>query len=292
MRRYALTVLLLSIAFLLSSCSREGLLVVSDQYWYQGALEGEAIKSGIVNAGKRAGLSVRVAVVTHAADSGSKLSAELHHSSAQIVILSPLYSADAEKLAREFPKRRIVAFGAGSASPKQRPGNLVLLVSDPGAIFRKAGERAAKELDSLPDHSKQVAAVFPTGDAGDKALAAFSSGLDTGMNQHPLSTIRVSGAIDETALRRFMDDSRAKNTGLYLLAAPVLNAYAVGLLKDSTTPIITEGWVYGSTYSDKVLFSIDKDIPAALMKVVETMGRPADNEIRIPWDLVTAPTNS
>ncbi len=290
MRLYALPVFFLSIAFLLSSCSREGLLVVTDQYWDQGVLAGEGVKSRIMDAGRRAGLSVRVAVVPHAANTGSKLAAELRGSSAQIVVLSPLYSADADHLAREFPNKRIVAFESGSSTP--RPENLVLLISDPGTVFRKAGERAAKQLDSLAGGSVQVAAVFPHGGAGDKALDAFSAGLESGSVHYPLSTIRVGGAVDETALRRFIEDSRAKNTGLYLLAAPQLNGYAVQLLKDSKAPIVTEDWIYGSTYSDKVLFSINKDIPSALMKVVETMGRPADNEIRIPWDLVAAPTNS
>jgi hypothetical protein len=166
----------------------------------------------------------------------------------------------------------------------------VQLTSDPGPAFVLAGKRLADYLGRQAKGSEviRVAAIFSDDSQGTAAYVGFSKGIEGGEIKPDLLILRVGATRDRGRVRQFIDDARAKNVSAYVLAAPALNAFTVDLLKDNSIPIVTEDWVYGSTYSSKVLFSLDQDIPSALMKVVETMGRAADNEIRIPWDLVSA----
>ena len=292
MRRCGLTLILLILALMATSCSRRDLLIVTDQYWQAATLENGGVAAGLARQGSERGVSIQTVVVPYTPSNTAKLAAEVRTHPARLILLSPLYSIDAAGLANELPDRHFAAFSteAQSSGVRANVPNLVYLISDPGPVFTLAGKRLEGYLGRQSNGSEvvRVAAIFSDDSSGTAASVGFVKGIEGEVTKPDLLTLRVAGNADRGRVRQFIDDARAKNVSAYVLAAPALNSYAVELLKDSSTPIVTEDWIYGSTYSNKVLFSVDQDIPSALMKVVETMGRAADNEIRIPWDLVSA----
>lgn len=293
MARVALVALALA-AFLLASCSRQTLLIVTDQYWKASTLDGSRMSRGLKHLSETRAVRVNTKVVDYGSSLMEKLVGVVEGTSGSYVLLSPLYSYYAPALAAHFGDRRFIAFSRPPSPP--RPSNISYLVSDPGGAFSAAAKRISKHLaatgQSARQSNQEIVGVFSDSASGQQALAAFRRGLDSASSQASLSVIQVRGSADRSRLRSFVESSRGKGVGAYLLAAPSLDAYALNLLQNSTVPIVTLDWRYGATYSDKVLFSIDEDIPAALMKLLEPMGRPADKEIRIPWDIVAGAKGS
>lgn len=272
----------------LTACSHQDLLFISDQYWQATVLDSSRFKDGLANLSSARGVRAKTIVVPYTSADSAKLVGAIGENEGATVVLSPLYSPEAETLAAQFPDRRIVVFSA-TVPTKVRLSNVVYLVSDPTAVFKSAAKRVSERLSvrNSGGDVPAVAGVFSDDSEGRRAMSGFRAGLETASVRPELYAIQVSGEADRSRLRSFLDDSAVRNVGIYLLAAPALNAYAVELLKNNASPIVTENWNFGATYSGKVIFSLDKDIPSALMKVVETMGRPSDNEIRIPWSIVT-----
>lgn len=293
MRRYALFAVLLCVVVLLSACSGPNLLIITDPYWYAGEVRAGRFAAQLARLSKERKVQITTVVVPYTPTDPGKLIAAIEKNRGYFILLSPLFSNGVRSPAARFADRLFIAFSS-SLRRKGALVNLITLIPGPTSIFRKAGERVAEYLRDhrTPKGVERVAAVFPGDAEGRVALSSFTSGIERGSYRPELSTIYVNGDSDRGRLRRFIDDVRARHVALYVLAAPAFNAYAFELLKDSTTPVVTENWRYGATYSGKVLFSLDQDIPLALMKVVETMHPPADNEIRIPWELVTAADNS
>lgn len=291
MRRYALPALLLGTVVLLSACGRASVLILTDQYWQASQLDSPPVEAALARAAREQHVRISTVVVPYGQAGPASLIEALKHHNEPTVLLSPLYSSEASTVAANFTHRRFIYFSSpGHTTP--HPANLVGAVSDPGPAFRRAGERVghyleAKNRGSL-EGTLRVAAVFSDGSDGQRELAEFHSGLESGKVRPALSVIQVNGTEDRSRVLHFLREEQADNAAVFVLAAPSLNAYAIEVLNESTTPIVTENWNYGATFSNKILFSIDKDIGSLLMKIVETMGRPADKEIRVPWDIVSA----
>lgn len=289
MRRRSPLLALAALSLLLSSCSSRSLLILTDQYWKAAVLQSPSFERGM-RAVRKKGFRVKSATVAYSTSATKKLAADVRKSGSSMILLSPLFSGDAPVLAREFADRRFYAFGSASGqSPATEPANLVRLVPDIAPAFTRAARRIERYLaGKTPGGRIEIAALFSQSARGRRALSAFRSAIRSSSSPPLLSVLQLGSGADRGRLSQFLQDAQAKGVALYLLADPGLNAEAVTILKDDKTPIVTENWFYGSTYSNKVLFSIDEDIPSAIMKILETMGTPADKEIRVPWDIVAA----
>jgi len=266
-------------ALALTSCSRSSVLILTDPYWNAAVLNQNATFKAVERSASESGivLSVRETSLDPKDVAGiQKLIAKLR---ATNVILSPLLSSAAVSVARSVPKKRIAAFLPEAADA---PDNLVSIVSLPAAAFREAGVLASQFGGSPTGREGRVVALFSDDPASIEEETAFRAGYDSTATS---LTILTANNGDRTRLRSELTDQTAGKVGLYVLAAPGLNSFAFDVLKTDHAPIMTENWIGGALYSDKVVYSIDEDIVRALRKTVERMTRGADKDIGVLWNV-------
>ncbi|HUX21351.1 MAG TPA: hypothetical protein VMW69_08925, partial [Spirochaetia bacterium] len=92
MRRCGLTLILLILALMATSCSRRDLLIVTDQYWQAATLENGGVAAGLARQGSERGVSIQTVVVPYTPSNTAKLAAEVRTHPARLILLSPLYS--------------------------------------------------------------------------------------------------------------------------------------------------------------------------------------------------------
>lgn len=284
MLRFAAVPLAMAAVAVLASCSERQVLVVADPYWTAAWLSASGAEKALSSYAAQSGATLTVKNVSYAANDPSGITAAIAQSKAELVILSPLLSPMAGAVARAFPEKRIVRFGM---TPQPEPSNIVTLTPEPDTAFREAGAAAANYAAKAARGAQRggtVVALFSNDAVGNVEARSFEAGYANVEASPPLEMLS-SRYLERAALRTKLLDSSSGHTVLYVFAAGGLDSFALDLLNGSKTPIITENWINGAAYGGRVIYSLDEDVLAALRKTVETMGRPADNQIGIPWNM-------
>jgi len=284
--RYPLAAILLFAIGLLGGCAAKPFVLLTDPYW-----ELYLSQSGALAALEASAAARGYVLVTRSVDVAGNVPAQLQQAIAashgRLFLLSPLLSKYGEETARAFPHERFAYY---SESGREAPSNALSLVSDPGKGFYEAGAWAARYVKQESDKrgsALSVCALFagaPPGRA--EARRQFLAGFATVEGGPPLHEIEVGAQADKNAVRIFLNDAKLKSPGLYVLASPATDGYALDLLKDDQTPLAVENWMPGAQYGDKVVLSLEEQIVPVLAKIVETLTSPADTRIRIPWRII------
>lgn len=284
MFRFAAVSLAVLAVGLLASCSGRQILVVTDPYWSAAWLQPSGAEKGLRSFAADRGAIVTIETLGYSGNDPSMITGAIAKSQARLVILSPLFSSAADAVARAFPGKRIVRFG-GDSGPN--PSNLLTLTTQPDKAFRDAGAAAARyavKAASGLHGSGRVVALFSNDPVGVAETRSFKEGY-SGVDGAPPLDILPSRDLQRATLRTVLLDRSTGSVLLYIVAAGELDSYALDLLNGDNAPIITENWPGGATYSGKVIYSVNEDVLGALRKTVETMGRAADNQIGIPWNV-------
>ncbi len=282
--------MLIIICFALYGCSDSDIVLLSDQYWDEIYISRNKSVESISKYAAQAGLKTdfqRVEIDNQVLD----ITGIVGDISAPWIILSPLFSYQAEDLILKYPEKKFIRYGYSESESE----GIITLHTDRREVYKEAGEVCASYLmeiqknageqsaDSGETVNSNMGAVFYSGNAqGIDEMDSFSAGFSAAGDKTRLFVKTISDLESRREVQRILNELKTEEIGCLLISVSGLNSYCMELLNTGSWKIITDNWKDSGINGDRMLFSIEEDMDAAMKMLFSNIKSGKPGSVVIP----------
>lgn len=194
-----------------------------------------------------------------------------------VVLVSPLFDLDLDRLAAEFPGSRFVRAESAPGAPAAAAAEWLHLQFDYLEAMREAGRLAARlaENPALSDRlggntagrtgvGILVSEVTPR---LQERIAAFRAGFAEVRGSDQLLYRQVDSANDRVKARRLLEEMREEGAGVFLLLTYSLTGFCLEYLGKQGALAVAQGPAAAAAYPEVVAAYFEEDTAAALREL-------------------------
>jgi hypothetical protein len=271
---FLLFLAVISLCFVLHSCSRSSrVFVYTEDYWweYLAGEEGfeEHLRSAVESRGYR--LSIVKASPDDTAGAWQSLAPGGNH----LVLLSPFSLANAPAMAERYPSTLFLVMRAPLTrdAADEFPPNLAILIFDRTETYRQAGRILGRLVQTHNNLSSQQPlrksqkcgiVVWPLSEETRREVLSFREGFLQESVPEFLVEKEVLDQSDRVKIKKQIEDMRARGVTYYLLKMYTLTGYCLEILQAEGGWAVVEDWHRAGAYEELILFSVEEDYLSAV----------------------------